>query len=413
MDAAALLGLSPTIPESSESCREETTAVCEMLVRDLKDRPEAYALLALMRYRYGLKDEARAAWQQAIRLNERFSPAYLGLGLVAADMGQDAAATAALRHAILLNPSLEEAYPKLVEVLLRKNDTDEALRVSQEFVQRFPKSRTASFWLGQTYLQLERYEEAIAAHEAVIRQYPDLSVSYYSLATAHARLGHREQAGEARKKFAELKEEGLEEDRNANRSYVDEAYQRQVLAETHLAAGDVHRNVGNPRMAEAHWLRGIQVRSEEIRCREALAALYETQERWRSASEIAGQLARLNPEDSGVWLMLGMFCSRMGAADEAETAYRRAIVLAPNTASGYLGLLRFALEADRPLADGLALARKAVELEPSADACILLSTLLEQSGDRDGARTAIENGLELAPNDPRLQQAYELLRKSR
>ncbi len=412
-DVASLLGVDAKVPEDAEGLRRETTAICEGLVRSLKDRPEAYTLLALMRYRYGLKEEARQAWQEAIRLNEKFSPAHLGLGLVAADMGQDAEAATMLRRAISLNPSLEDAYAKLVEVLLRQNETDEALRIGQEFVERFPKNKAAAFWLGQVHMQLQHYEEAVAAHEAVIRQYPDFAASYNSLATAHARLGHRQEAAAARKKFAEVKEKDLEKDRNQNRQYEDPVIQRQILAETHFSAGDVHRNVGHLRMAEAHWLRGIQVQREDVHCREALVALYQSQERWSLAAQMAGQIARLNAEDPAAWLTLGRLHRRAGSASEAETAFRRAIALQPEAASNYLELLQVALEAGRPLPDGLALARKAVELERSPDACIMLSSLLDEAGDRDGARAAIEDGLKSAPGDPRLRQAHELLLKDR
>ncbi|MHB8903237.1 MAG: tetratricopeptide repeat protein [Thermoguttaceae bacterium] len=413
IDAASLLGLSPRVPQDSAALRQETTATCEALVRDLKQRPEAHALLALMRYRYGLKEESRQAWQDALRLNDKFSPAYLGLGLVAADMGQDADAVASLRRALALNPSLEEAYSKLVEVLLRLNQADEALAVGEEFVRRFPRNSKASFWLGQTFLQLERYQDAIAAHEAVIRQYSDLSVAYYSLAMAHARLGHREQADQARKKFAELKEKDLQRDRNANRTYHDQAYQRKVLAETHLSAGDVYRNAGNPRIAEAHWLRGIQVRSDDLPCREALVTLYQSQQRWLAAADLARQLVSLDPANPDRWRQLGDLRRRTGEPDEAEAAYRRAIALDPDSVPTCLGLLQLALEADRPIADGLSLARKAVELKPTPETYVMLSTLLEQSGDRQGARAAIADAIKLAPHDAQLQQAYELLSKSR
>ena len=118
--------------------------------------------------------------------------------MVAADKGENRQAIDALRRAIELNPSLEEGYAKLIEILLRENRGAESLVIGREFVRRFPESREAHYWLGQTYLQLERYEEAVAAHEAVLEHHPDWTLSYYSLSVAHARLGNRDAATNAR-----------------------------------------------------------------------------------------------------------------------------------------------------------------------------------------------------------------------
>lgn len=413
IDLATVLGVSKAVPNDVEGLRGEVMSVCATLVRELPDRPEAHSLLALTCYRYGLKDQALEAWRQAQRLNDKFSPAQLGIGLVATDEGRDEEAIAAFRQAIALNPSTEEAYAKLIEVLLRKNQAEEALVVGREFARRFPESRKATYWLGQCYLQLERYEEAIAAHQSVIRQHPDLTPSYYSLAVALARLGRREEASAARAKFAELKQKDLQKERDENRTYVDVDQQRTLLVDTHLSAGNVYLCANNPIKAEAHWLRGIQVREEELSCRRALAALYESQQRWRSAAAMVSELVERAPAEPGVWLRLAGLQARLGKMDEAEAAYRQAIAVEPEEPLAYVGLLRLSLQADRILPDGVSLAQKAVELVPSPDSQLLLCTILEQSGNRKGALAAIEKAMQLAPNHPQLRQVYEQLQESR
>lgn len=413
IDAARVLGVCETIPEDVEGLRGEVMAVCEMLRRDLPDRPETHSMIALTHYWYGVKDEAFAEWQQALQLKGDFSPAHLGLGLVAADNGRDKEAITALRRTIELNPSTEEAYAKLVEVLLRENEADEALKVGQEFARRFPENRKATYWLGQCYLQLERYEDAANAHEAVIRNHPDLTPSYYSLAVALARLGRRDEAAKARVKFAELKERDLAKQREENRTYVDTQRQKEILAETHLSAGNVYLHNGNLTKAEAHWLRGAQVRSEEIGCRKALAEFYQSQERWRSLAKVASEWTTLSAGDRDAWLQLATAHAHLGESEEAEMAYRRAISLAPDSALAYLGLLRFSLQANRELPDAAALARKAVVLAPSPDSYLLMSAVLDLAGDRAGALAATEEALRLAPNHPQLQQVYRELQHDR
>lgn len=413
VDAAGVLGLEESPPKDVDGMRGEVLSVCGTLVCDQPNRPEAHSVAALTRYRYGLKDEALEAWRQAERLDDSFSPAQVGIGLVAAEQGRNGEAIAAFRRAIELNPLTEEAHAKLVEVLLRENQAEEALEAGQEFARRFPESRKATYWLGQAYLQLERYEDAVAAHEAVIRQHPDLTPSYYSLMVALARLGRRDEAAETRAKFAELKEKDLQKERDQNRSYVDREKQEVVLADTHLSAGNVYLHTGDSVKAEAHWLRGIQVRSEEVACRQALAALYEVQERWRSLATVAAELVKLRSTDPAVWLQLAKARGRLGQLDEAEASYRQAISLSPEETPPYIDLLRLCLLTDRELPDGVSLARKVVELAPSPDSFVLLSTVLEQSGNRGGALAAMEEALRLAPDHPQLRQVYQQLQEDR
>ena len=413
IDVAAVLGLNESPPKDVSGMRGEVLSVCETLVRDLPDRPEAHSVAALTHYCYGLKDAALEAWRQAERLDDRFSPAQLGIGLVAAEQGHNKEAIAAFRRAIELNPLTEEAHAKLVEVLLRENQAEEALEAGQEFARRFPESRKATYWLGQAYLQLERYEDAVAAHEAVIRQHPDLTPSYYSLMVSLARLGRRDEAAETRAKFAELKEKDLQKERDQNRSYVDRKKQEVVLADTHLSAGNVYLHTGDSTKAEAHWLRGIQVHAEEVACRQSLAALYEAQERWRSLATVATELVELKSKDPAVWLQLAKARGRLGQLNEAEAAYRQAISLSPEETLAYVDLLRLCLQANRKLPDSVSLARKAVELAPSPDSFVLLSTVLEQSGDRDGALAAMEEAIRLAPDHPQLRQVYQQLLEDR
>ena len=414
IDAASALGVSETIPDDVEGLRSEVMAVCEMLRRDLPDRPEAYSVIALTHYGYGLKDEALAEWQQALQLKDDFSPAHLGLGLVAADNGT--------RQGGHYRLAAHHPAQSINRRGLRKAGGSSALREPGRRglegrpgirTRRFPDNRKATYWLGQCYLQLERYEDAASAHEAVIRKHPDLTPSYYSLAVALARLGRRDEAAQARAKFAELKEQDLAEQREENRTFVDTQRQKEILADTHLSAGNVYFLNGNLTKAEAHWCRGALVRLEDTGCRQALAAFYQSQERWRSLAMVAAELVAVSVDDHEAWLQLANARERLGEWDEAEKAYRRVISLAPDSAPAYLGLLRFSLQADRELPDAVALARKAVQLAPSPDSYLLLSTVLDLGEDRAGALAAAEEALRLAPDHPQLQQVYRELQQDR
>ncbi len=409
---AELLGLSAEVPESAEALREETLAVGRGLIADLPDRPEAQAVVALMHMRYGQTEEAMARWEKALALNARFSPAYLGMGTIAAQKAEYDRATKRLRKALELSPQLPAAYDRLTECLLQQGKADEALPVAREYVRRYPNARESHYWLGQTYLDLGRYEEADQSHQRALRIDPELTPSYYSLAIARAKLGRREEATEHRKRFASLKQSDMHADRGRSRLYRDVAEQRDVLAGTHMSAGDVHLRFGDPRKAEAHWRRGAAVAPRHVPCREALATLYEMQNRPQAALDVLDGLLDLDPENASYWTQAGRMHAARNAFDSAERAFRKAVELQPEAADAYVGLVELGLRSGRPLDDAHTLALKAAELAPSGKTYLLLSAVRSERGDGPGALAAVEKALKLEPGNPELQRIHDQIRQS-
>ncbi len=409
---AQLLGLSPELPKTVEALNQEAFHTCAHLMRDLPDRPEAYAVAAFIFNRHGRTSEATECWNKALEVNPYFAPSYCGLGIVAADKGEYEEAVKKLRRAIELDPWLGRAHSLLVDVLLRQGQAEKALTAARDYVRRFPESGDSHYWLGQTCMDLGEYDEARKSHEAAVRFDPAYTAAYSSLATACARLGEREQAREYREKFAVLKEKDLQEDRGRSREYRDLPTQQQLAASYHLAAGNVHVAFGDPKKAEAHWLRGAAVAPQRTGCREALVAFYERQGSLFAAMQQLNALIALEPRNAVYWTRSGRVQARLRQLAAAEASFRKAVELAPEAAEGYSALVELHLQFRRPIPDAAALAEKAAALAPSARAYLALSAARDKSGDRQGAISAVEKALELEPTNPLLQEVYENLRES-
>jgi tetratricopeptide (TPR) repeat protein len=82
--------------------------------RDInRDDPVAWHQLALGYFGLERKDDAIAAWQQAVRLNPRFEDAWFTMAIVLAANKREDDARNALRQVLALNPSRKDARDML------------------------------------------------------------------------------------------------------------------------------------------------------------------------------------------------------------------------------------------------------------------------------------------------------------
>ena len=98
-------------------------------------------------------------------------------------------------------------------------------------------------------------------------------------------------------------------------------------------------------------------------------------------------------------LSLGNLLLRAGKAREAETAYRRAIALAPRRPEGFFALSQLLLRERSTSMQALELARKTVKIAPSAPGFYVLARAYAANDRLPEARTAIERACSLAPNN--------------
>lgn len=409
LDPAAVLGMSPELPTTAEAFNQEAFKICGRLTRDMPHRPEAYAVAAFIFNRHGRTADAADVWRKALQVNARFSPAYLGLGTVATKKGDYQEAVPLLREAIELDPAVEQAYRLLVDALLHQDQAEEALTVARQYTSRFPRSADSHYRVGRGHSELGQYKEAKQSGEEAVRLDPNFTQAYFLLAAVCVRLGESDLARVHREKFAQLKEQDAEADRKQKKAYQDLSTQQTLAASYYLAAGRVYADFGDPRKAEAHWLRGAAIAPALTECRGALISFYLQANRPAAAVRQLDELTAAAPENPVHWIQRGRLQAELGQLEASEASYRQAVKIAPDQVPGYAGLIELALHYQRPMPDAAALAEKAANLAPSAQAYLQLSAVRDRQGDRPGAIAAAKRAVELEPRDMRVHAAYDQL----
>jgi adenylate cyclase len=143
-------------------------------------------------------EQALAAAQRAVTLNDSFFMAHLALGYVYLYQQQYEPALAEMERAVALNPNVAGGYASLAEVLSRVGRADEALRAAEQALRLKPlhnivvDEHLAS--VGIAYALAGRPEEAIAPLKQFLTRYPDILGAHLALADVYSELGKEAEA---------------------------------------------------------------------------------------------------------------------------------------------------------------------------------------------------------------------------
>jgi tetratricopeptide (TPR) repeat protein len=121
-------------------------------------------------------DEARRAYQEALRLQPSFVEAHMNLGLLHYNAGDFEEAETCYRRALHVGPDSALAYFNLGVVLEDRQDKSGALAAYAEALRRAPDFREAHCNLAALYEQLGRRRDAIR-HYATAKRLGDVSRS--------------------------------------------------------------------------------------------------------------------------------------------------------------------------------------------------------------------------------------------
>ena len=114
-------------------------------------------------------DEARRAYQEALRLQPAFVEAHINLGLLHHNTGDFIEAETSYRRALQCGPESPLAHFNLAVVLEDQGDKSGALTAYAEALKRAPNFREAHCNLAQLYEQLGRRLDAIRHYAAAKR----------------------------------------------------------------------------------------------------------------------------------------------------------------------------------------------------------------------------------------------------
>jgi serine/threonine protein kinase/Flp pilus assembly protein TadD len=129
------------------------------------DSPSVRVSLGLALWRHGRIDEAAAAFQQAIALDEDYATAHHYRGLALLTQGHLDPAIKAYRRAIELNPNWADTPYELGNALTSKGQVAEAVSAYRQAIEVGPDHAEAHCNLGSALRQQGELEQALAAFQ--------------------------------------------------------------------------------------------------------------------------------------------------------------------------------------------------------------------------------------------------------
>lgn len=268
--------------------------------------PEALDLLGSTELSIGKTDEAVATYKKLKELVPRSPLANFRLGTALA-LGKDAdAAASSFARALELKPDYVEAADALAGVYIRAGKYAEALKVANNFQQRFPKASEGLLLEGDADMAQKQFEKASAAYGKA-QAVDKTTVGAIKLHGAMTLSGKAKQADEEMLQWLR-------------------AHPKDVVARSYM--GDVFVRQGNAKGAEEQYQAVLQVQPDNPGALNNLAVLYQKTNDPR-AEEMARHAYKLAPENPQIMDTLGWILAGKGDVKEGLDLLQKAATLAP------------------------------------------------------------------------------------
>jgi tetratricopeptide (TPR) repeat protein len=408
-----LLSEAPEPQAEAEALKREAVTVAKQVVETYPNDALSYALLGSAHYNAGHSEEATRHLRRCLELNPEQAEAYEILARVAYEKGELEEAVGLNQASLKRSPGNVEVLNQLGRALMDLGRTEEAIRVLDQAV-RLPKPTSESYYLlGQASLQSGDHAHAKERFERATVLRPGHTQAYFGLYTACMRLGQSEEAKRYRERFLAL--EADDRQHLTDRSVRDDTLTglplvRKTMARTFFGAGQMYRVHGEVRKAADLFGRAAQLDPDAPAYRAMIEASYVQLNAAAEGVKVFEQLAAAQPRNELNHYFLGRLQERLERFEPAEAAYRKVHELAPDWPEGHRALAELYLRANRKPAEAQALARRAVELEPSGAHYALLALAYSRNNNRTGALEAIEQAILKNPNEARYRAMLEQLK---
>jgi len=349
--------------------------------------PADAATLAVLGYAYMADrkpDLALQQFQKAAALEPDNPGAKTRVGISAIGAGQSEQGRATLEQVFGTEAGAPIAGPMLVVAEVRARRLDKAAEVAASLIERDPKNPIYHTLLGEVRAAQQDYSAAESALRAGLAINPDLTVATRDLAQLYAATGR---TGEARILYNNL----LAKNPNEVTALLG-------LADTYIA--------------QQKWTEAIDAIN---RARTAakndpapglkLVGVYEKRQDWTGAKTVAAELAAQFPGNADILDIQGQAQLAAGDKNGANSSFKRAYELAPNSAlilSRYLASLGGA----KYFAEARGVLEEAIARDPRNSS--LKGDLIRVEGEIIGVDAAVTEARALAVGDPE-NNIYDLV----
>ena len=395
-----------------EALPEDVRTVLDSLAAELPQSADVHFARGQILDLYGQTDAAIRCWKNCLAIEPAFARAEERIGQVLIHCGEFEEAIAYLERAEKLDPDLPDVRLHLAKTLFRLGRIDEAEPILQRETALRPQSIEAWFRLGQVYLEKDEYERSRQCFEKALEIYPECQPAWFGLAQIWEELKNAEEAARCRERLLAL-ENGKSGAERSRRQGVDLGYtdDRETLSKACTIAADVFEMHGMHADTEDCLRRAAKADPDDVLCRLRLGRLYVRLNRPADAIHVLEELERLQPRQLDHPLDRAALHEQLQQLEAAERCYQRVLAIVPDDIRALAGRARICLASGQQGAEAQRLAQRIVQLHPSAEHFLFLSSVCRANGDRAGARAALQQAVRLDPDNPRLAAAAaEILR---
>jgi tetratricopeptide (TPR) repeat protein len=391
-----------------EATKSKNLELAQFLDQRFPQHEETLVAMGNAYQMLGQNTNAEQCWTRALNLNPRRTDVYDALALIAIKKGDHARAIELWKKVLELDPYHPQAHPSLAQAYIRQGNHPEAMQVLTNAIKWFPNSALCWALCGQEYQRQNDFPQAKQCYEKAIELDPNSVQSYYGLGTVCTRLSLPEQARKYLDRFNQIKGEDTKKLIDRRHDYDDQDKVEKDFALTCIAAGAIFQKQGELESAKTCYQRATQLAWNHGTVLNHLAIAYHAAGQIEDAIVLRRRIAEIAPQDALNLFHMGGLLLEVKQPAEAQAAFAKVTTIAPQFSGSYRELARLELQRQRNFGEALALAEKAIQLEPAAMNFFVLSWALDKNGNHPEALQAIKHAVDLEPDNAHYQQVYRL-----
>lgn len=355
--------------------------------------------------------QAQARFEAAIKTDPRNHYALMAL----ADVKQNSGASTEEIKGLLseaAKAAQNDPAPrlKLIDLYLKKRQFKDALVVAQEAVVAFPNDIAVLDAVGRAQLEAGDIEQSISTFRKLAATDPSSSLAYSRLADVYLASGKRDQAETALRKALEIEPNVaavqialvdllVAKNRKADALAIARQMQQQRPKDRagYMLEGALHNRLKDPNAAVAAFRNGV-AKTEDGTLAGMLHRYLLQQGREAEASQFGVAWTKAHPKDVAFEYHLALANMRKGELEAAQGHLERVVAQFPDNGLARNNLAWVLVSRGQP--GGLVHAQKAAELAPTSAAVQdTLAMALAFERRYDEALATQRKAIELAPQD--------------